>query len=95
MIRDKDGVVVDSPVHVAFGLTYASYFCVPRMVLERMPLEWQKQFVALVEQLPPSLPTYTCKRRDAAGRFIHDPLAEYRHGSLPAEIAAEMPDVDT
>jgi hypothetical protein len=36
------------PVHAAFGLSYSAYFCVPRLVLQEMPVEWQRQFVALV-----------------------------------------------
>jgi hypothetical protein len=40
---------------------------------------------ALVEQLP-STPRYECRVRDNAGRFLKDPLADYRRGSLPAQM---------
>jgi hypothetical protein len=73
--------VVDTPVHDAFGLTYSAYFCVPRLALQSMPVEWQRQFVALVEQLPDT-PTYSVHLRDKRGRFLEDPLADYRRGDF-------------
>ena len=41
----------DTPVHDAFGLTYASFFVVPRVILEAMPVEWQEGFVDLIDEM--------------------------------------------
>lgn len=79
----------ETPVHDSFGLSYASYFCVPRMVLEAMPVEWQREFVRLIESLPIT-PTYSVNLRDKRGRFIYDQLREYRRGTLPDEIASQI-----
>ena len=92
-VLGPDGSYVESPVHGAFGLTYASYFVAPRSVLERMPLEWQEQFVKLVEQIPDTGHTYTVKLRDERGRFIKDRLAAYRRPdkeALDALFAGRM-----
>lgn len=75
------------PVHQMFGLTYAAYYTVPRLMLQGMPLWWQRLFVWLVSMLPDS-PEYVCQRRDGAGRFIKDPWANYRRGSI-AQILHE------
>ncbi len=77
--RHAKRIVIEQPVHDAFGLTYASYLVVPRLVLQAMPVAWQRKFVALLEQLPDT-PVYSVQRRDPCGRFIPDPLADYRHG---------------
>jgi hypothetical protein len=37
-------------VHGFFGLTYASYLVLPRVLLQSMPDEWQSRFVKLVEE---------------------------------------------
>jgi hypothetical protein len=72
----------DGPIHQMFGLTYSSYFCVPRLALQEMPIEWQEAFVALVEQLPVT-PEYTVLLRDPKGRrFITDPWRHYRRGTV-------------
>lgn len=39
----------DRPVHDWFGLSYASYYTVPRAALQAMPLWWQQDFVALMK----------------------------------------------
>lgn len=38
------------PIHAHFGLTYANYLVMPRTLLQSMPVEWQRPFVALLEQ---------------------------------------------
>lgn len=67
----------------AFGLGRAAYLVVPRRTLQSMPLEWQQQFVALMEEahrhLPAdAFPEYTVRRRDK-GKFVADLLRDYRH----------------
>lgn len=37
-------------IHSMFGLTYASYLVLPRTLLQSMPDEWQRDFVALLSQ---------------------------------------------
>lgn len=39
------------PVHAYFGLTYANFLVIHRAQLQSMPLDWQKQFVELLEDL--------------------------------------------
>lgn len=78
-------------VHTWFGLTYASYFVMPRAVLEAMPIEWQYRFTALVNELNAMLDwgdgDYTVQLRDADGRFVRDPLKDYRR---PPRIARKV-----
>lgn len=82
MVKTKEGVWMDGPVHNSFGLTYASYLVVPRMVLEAMPFEWQEQFVAMMDELHETIeydePDYNVTARKNR-RFISDPLRDYRH----------------
>jgi len=85
MIKDKDGNNLESPIHGWFELSYASYLTVPRIVLESMPYEWQKQFTALLEDLDESIDwrpdegRYWVQLRGSDGRYRYDPLCEYRH----------------
>jgi hypothetical protein len=71
-------------VHASFGLSYASYLVVARSVLEAMPYEWQEEFVKLMDELNDRYDTsnfeYTVHRR-LKGRFVSDPLRDYRHTS--------------
>jgi len=71
-------------VHEAFGLTRASYFVIPRLVLESMPEGWQERFVDLVNEAHERFVfderPYDVRLRGRDGRFEHDPLSEYRHG---------------
>ena len=39
------------PVHGFFGLSYNPYLVVPRSILQHMPLDWQREFVKLLEEL--------------------------------------------
>ena len=73
----------DGPIWNAFGLGHAAYLVVPRRTLQSMPLEWQEKFVALMdeaqEQLPAeAFPEYSVQRKER-GRFVADPLRDYRH----------------
>jgi len=71
-----------------FSLTYASYLVIPRLWLESMPIEWQHQFVSLLEKIQDTLVIdaeytaeyiVTCKRK---GKFIKDPYRDYRRGHM-------------
>lgn len=41
----------DEPVHGWFGLTYSSYQVLPRVLMQSMPVAWQRQMVGLLEQI--------------------------------------------
>lgn len=66
-----------------------AYFVAPRRSLLSMPAAWQQQFVDLISEANNRLgcdafPMYSVQRRDEHGRFMQDPLADYRHtGPLP------------
>lgn len=89
MIERADGVWVESPIHGWFELSYASYYVFPRVLMERMPLDWQERWLVLQEELEKAyehvegiedmVGVYTVQRRNELGRFIYDPLREYRH----------------
>lgn len=74
------------PIHGWFELTYAQYLTVPRSVLQSMPADWQARFVALLNQLDevvdwrPAEGRYWVRLKDASGRFVSDPLADYERG---------------
>ena len=44
-------MLYETPIHDAFGLTYASWFVVPRVILQEMPVEWQKRFLELMDEM--------------------------------------------
>jgi nicotinamidase-related amidase len=67
----------NGPVSGFFGLSYASYYCVPRSILQAMPEEWQEQFVKLVSQIPVIDIDYVITAKDKKGKFTSDPLADY------------------
>lgn len=74
----------DGPVHAWFELTYAQYLTIPRVLLEAMPAAWQERFVRCLEELDetfdwrPEEGRYWCHLKDGQGRFVVDPLREYR-----------------
>ena len=73
-----------------FGLSYASYLCVPRSVICAMPPAWQRRLTYLIRHLPAHLPEYRCQRVDENGKYVKDPLADYRN---PDELWPEEPDI--
>ena len=50
MVIDNDGNDVESPVHMAFGLSYASFMVVPRLLMENMHWGWQVDMVDFMEE---------------------------------------------
>jgi hypothetical protein len=50
MLRDKDGRYVEAPIHAWFGLSYSSYFVLPRLAMQEMPIDWQERFIALMAE---------------------------------------------
>lgn len=68
-----------------FSLSYCAYLAVNRSLLQSMPLDWQYRFVDLLDELWAQFPDidepiYTVHARDAAGRFIKDPIPHYNRG---------------
>lgn len=81
------------PIWESFGLGRAAYFVVPRRTLQSMPLDWQQKFVALMDEAHATLPSdafpeYSVQRKDG-GRFVADPLRDYRHtGPIAQKVSA-------
>lgn len=75
------------PVHAMFGLSYGNYLVLQRSLMEAMPLDWQHRFVAMVAEIEREFDTealeisgYDVRARDEqTGRFVRDPLSNYRH----------------
>lgn len=74
-------------VHALFGLSYASWLCWPRVLMERMPLECQLRFCNLWEEfadqwewIPEGASIYV-QFKDESGKYMHMPreLCQYRH----------------
>jgi hypothetical protein len=86
-VLDKDGKDVHEPVHIWFSLSYAAYLILPRLILQNMPVGWQRDFISLVDEIESTLgplPSmkYSVQRRGNNGKFTKDPFANYRRGSL-------------
>lgn len=80
-------VEADEPIHNYFGLSYAHYLVIPRVVLQSMPIWWQEQFVELLHQIPETIVDdtepvggYDVRTRDENGRFTEDPFSNYERG---------------
>ncbi len=88
MIKDKNGILHDSPIHGWFELSYAQFLTLPRLVMENMPFEWQEKMRDLLEELDdtfdwrPKEGRYWVKLRDSKGHFCDAPLSDYRHGTV-------------
>ena len=78
-------IFFESPVHEWFELSHAQYLTIPRSIMESMPNEWQKRMVKCLEELDetydwrPKEGRYWVKLKDGKGRYVSDPLMEYRH----------------
>lgn len=79
----------ENPVHDWFGLTYANWLTVPRVIMESMPLEWQQKMVALLEEMDEEFDwgsddgAYQVSFKKNNGRFAPLPLKiqHYRRGT--------------
>lgn len=68
-MTEKKPIDSREPVHNWFGLTYSSYFTIPRAALQAMPVEWQMRFVELMEEAEAAgleTPEYHVLRDDPA-----------------------------
>ena len=73
-------------IHGWFGLTYANYLVLHRSILQSMPASWQREFVALLEELreaaqdvPGHDVEFWVRARDG-NRFIRDLVPHYNRG---------------
>lgn len=77
---------MNEPIHYFFGLSYSSYLVLRRSVLQSAPVEWQRKFVALLEDLDEMFSDeytdgeFVVQMRDKKGRFVADGLADYERG---------------
>lgn len=83
----------NGPAWQFFGLSYAAYLVMPRVAVCSMPIAWQASFIALLKEAQQALAdgpldgAYSVRKREA-GRFVDDPLTDYRHvGPLPLRAA--------
>lgn len=44
-------IIDEDPIHLWFGLSYASYLVIPRAVLQSMPHDWQSRLISLMDEL--------------------------------------------
>lgn len=86
----------DEAVHGFFELTYANYLVLHRSALQSMPPKWQREFVALVQDMddriewPDNMPSRWCiSARDEHGKFMRDPVPHYNRGRTRMEVRAD------
>lgn len=76
----------DEPIHGWFGLTYANYQVLHRSILQSMPVEWQRKFVALLEEMHEAAQDieqatkYRVTPVGYDGKFEHEPVPHYNRG---------------
>jgi len=77
----------DEPIHEFFELSYANYLTLPRCALQTMPFEWQRRFVALLEEMRATIDEdfepeggYQVNALDGDSRVTDDPYADYERG---------------
>ena len=93
---EKPLVIDDDPIHYWFELSYAQYVALPRSILQNMPVEWQRKFVALMDELDERFDWRRggCRVRfvDRRGRYMSgDDLGDYERGRrhlTPEEVSA-------
>ena len=78
MHKMPDGTWMEAPLHGWFGLSYSSYFVMPRLAMEAMPIDWQERFIALMDEgdaLGMMTPNYHVLRDDPTYTLVtkYDP----------------------
>ncbi len=70
--------IYESPVHDWFGLSYASFLTLPRILMQEMPLDWQNRMVGLLreyeEEFPNQPDIYTRVQIVKDGKLIKTPI---------------------
>lgn len=78
----------NEPIHLWFELSYAQYLTIPRSIMQAMSEEWQHKMANLLSELDetfewrPKEGRYWVKLKDGNGRYVNDPLMDYRHPDL-------------
>lgn len=76
---------VNEDLQVWFGLSYATFAVLPRVLMEHMPEKWQKKMTKLLNELNeayPNMPNIGFRvQATSKGKFIKIPywLLNYRH----------------
>lgn len=89
-LPDKSGISCRA-IHEWFGLTYASYLVLPRVLMEYMPAKWQEDMVRLLNEAQDFWEhddNYAVQLRTKKGSYTKDPLCHYRHPDYTALKAA-------
>lgn len=79
----------ECPINTWFGLSYAHWLTVPRLILESMPDKWKKQMAKLLQEMDdtfdwrPENGRYYVTIRDNNGKFhkLDEDICNYRHGN--------------
>lgn len=74
-------------LHLWWGLSYASFLTLPRVLMQEMPDEWQQQMATLLQQYDEAWDTThincgtTVRLTDPQGKLVKCPswLLSYRH----------------
>lgn len=86
---DKSVFYDDEPLSLWFGLSYANFLTLPRLVMESMPQQWQRVMARLLWEVDntfdwrPENGVYMVAFKGENGRFEElPPLCDYRRGSV-------------
>jgi hypothetical protein len=78
--------VSEEPVHEFFGLSYSNYLVLPRVVMQSMPIEWQRDMVELLEEAGAKFgghyqdKNYIVELQVGHNHIAIDDLADYERG---------------
>lgn len=73
-------------IHTWFSLTYCAYQVVPRLLLDDCPEHIQDKFIEVMDYIEEHydnttfISKYMVRGKDSDGKFVTDPLSDYRHG---------------
>lgn len=86
----------NGPVHDWFGLTYAGYLVVPRLILQELPYDWQRRFVGLMveandlHKAPDPKGTSIVCWKGPNGKYTKAKhWSRYRRGTVAEAVAAD------
>jgi hypothetical protein len=84
---DENEILDDEAIHGWFGLTYANYLVLHRTILQSMPPSWQREFVALLNELREAAQDvpgwdieFWVRAKDEFGHFTKDRVPHYNRG---------------
>lgn len=88
----RDGDTDDQAVHKWFGLSYASFLVLPRVLMEAMPADWQSDMTALLEQIGNRFHTNPIGDKFYMVKVGETPWPEEDDDGNPRDIKLEDPD---